>query len=265
MSDQWSLMNNWNLVLPPSRPSVNQLEYLRSIANNINKELSVAILGSTPEFRDLFYELGFKNIFIFDRNKEFYDNTSKYRIYNNKEIFVHGDWLLTLEEHINQFSLIVSDLTSGNIPYEERKKFYRDIENALTKGGYFYDKVLTHQDNFKSVAILLDKYEKMPLNNLSANYFSCELLFCSELLKESMKVDTSLFYQIIENLSKSKRIHKFIDLSKLITPPGFTWYYGKNWGDLKMEYCPNLKELNEIDDNNESPYYGFLKIFNLKK
>jgi hypothetical protein len=185
MGDSWDLMKNWRQLIPPSRPSSEQLAYLVLFASKFDKSRPVAVLGSTMEFRDLLYELGFQNIFVFDRNEWFYENSSIERIYKNKEVFVHGDWLETLQAHPTKFELIVSDLTSGNIPYEQRKKFYFDIENGLVEGGHFFDKVLTHQ-SFLSVKSLIEKYERMPVNNLSVNYFSCEFLFCSELLLDGV-------------------------------------------------------------------------------
>jgi hypothetical protein len=265
MEDTWNLMNNWELVIPPSRPSPAQIELLVSIASKIDKKSSVAVLGSTIEYRDILFELNFQNIYIFDRNKRFYELTSKHRIYKNKEILVLGDWIETLQKFPNNFSLIVSDLTSGNVPYKFRNKFYTDIQNALNLGGVFFDKILTHNKKFLNVDILLKKYEKLPINWVTINFFSCELLFCSELLKISEKVDTSNFYKKLEGTSNNQRIKKFIEMSKIITPIEFVWYYGKNWTELKSEYCKNLKLIRTYEDENSSPYFKRVKIFHLEK
>src|ERR671924_512788 len=93
--DTWDSMINWNFVLPPSRPSKWQLDWISSHVKNIDLSSPVAVLGSTPEFRDHLYELGFTSIFVFDKNLSFYQRMSKARIYQNDENFVHGDWLDT--------------------------------------------------------------------------------------------------------------------------------------------------------------------------
>ena len=264
MVDSWGLMKQWGQIIPPSRPSAEQLQYLASFAIKLDKTDAVAILGSTMEFRDILHELGFENIFIFDRNKEFYDQTSKERIYQNSESFIEGNWIDTIQKYKNKFTLILSDLTSGNIPYNFRSKFYSDIENALMEQGHFYDKVLTHS-NFLSIATLIEKYESMPVNNFTVNYFNCEVVFCSEFLKETKIVDTTKIYQQLQKLSTNPRIQKFITLCKQITPEGFVWYYGELWEDLKSEYCKTLIPLNEFDDYKESPYFQRVKLFHLSK
>jgi hypothetical protein len=264
MIDSWSLMKNWKLVLPPSRPSVEQLQYLSSFAKNLNKTNAVAILGSTMEFRDLLYELGFENIYVFDRNEEFYKLTSKSRIYNNKEIFVHGNWVETIQNYKNKFSLILSDLTSGNVSYDYRSKFYMDIEQSLIDNGHFYDKVLTH-DNFISVNSIFDKYKFLPINYITVNYFSCEMFFCSELLEETNRVETTKIYQQLNDLNNNLRIQKFIEHCKNITPEGFVWYYGKSWKELKSDYCKTLIKINELQDNETSPYFKRVRLFHLFK
>ncbi|MCX6154096.1 MAG: hypothetical protein NT007_08050 [Candidatus Kapabacteria bacterium] len=258
-------MNNWNLIIPPSRPSERQLELLKELTACIDRRLNVAILGSTIEFRDLLYELNFQNIYVFERNEDFYNLSKKQRIYNNEEIFVQGDWLETLEKYPNHFALIVSDLTSGNISYIHRKKFYLDIENALLNEGHFFDKVLTHSNNFLSIDKLLNKYKTLPLNLVTINYFNCEMLFCSELLMEKEIVNTDYFFRKLESLTTNQRILRLIELVKLITPPGFIWFYGKHWIELQSDYCKNLIKISEYEDEIQSPYYGFLKFFHFKK
>jgi hypothetical protein len=148
----------------------------------IPRDLPVAILGSTPEFRDLLHESGFREIFVFERNSAFYDAMSRSRVHDNQEMFVQGDWTTTLSQHRGKFAVILSDLTSGNVPYEQRAKFYADLESALLVGGVFCDKVLTHSIPTLAIAPLSEKYERLPLNLVHINHFSSEMLFCSELI-----------------------------------------------------------------------------------
>ena len=49
----WNSFNTWHLVLPPSRPDHLQLNRISDALTNKNKNQPIAILGSTPEFRDL--------------------------------------------------------------------------------------------------------------------------------------------------------------------------------------------------------------------
>lgn len=266
LMDSWKLMVKWHLVLPPSRPSLLQLSRIRYHIADLPKSCNVAILGSTPEFRDLLFECGFKNIYVFERNIDFYKQMTEYRAFNNKEILIKGDWLNTLDNYTNCFHLILSDLTSGNVPYESRKKFYSSITNSLVTGGGFFDKVLTHEIPNLLISELEKKYDQLPINLITINNFNCEMLFCSELLEISQKVDTSLFYQILEKKIRSPKVLRFLEECKNnITPCGFTWWYGKSWNTIKKTYCVELKPYMVFDEEETSPYYLRAKLFFLRK
>ena len=180
---------------------------------------------------------------------------------------VRGDWLDSLPGYKNFFALILSDLTSGNLSYENRATFYSLISDALAPNGIFYDKVLTHNEHNIRFQDLVNKYSQLPLNLLFVNYFSSEMLFCSELLDINQTVDTSLFYSIIYDRVANRRIRAFTDQAKLkITPENCIWYYGRKWDDLKKDYCPKLELLSEYtEDDDASPYYGRLRFFTMQK
>lgn len=263
--DTWANIQHWNLVLPPSRPSAWQLNRIRDLVHNMDLASPVAVLGSTPEFRDLLHECGFRNIFVLDKSSEFYNTMSEMRIYRNQENLVLGDWLDTLSQHRAMFSLILSDLTSGNIAYERRSEFYNAITEALNIGGVFADKILTHPGPNIRLKDLFDKYSKLPLNLLQANYFSCEVLFCSELLDKKKLVDTTFFYSTLQEITNHPRLLAFIEYAKLITPPNCIWYYGRKWYELRQSYCPRLSIVRTEDDDATSPYFGRLKFIWLQR
>src|SRR5438874_2651655 len=84
MADTWDLIRTWNLVLPPSRPSARELAAIRDRLSDIPHDAPVAVLGSTPEFRDALYEMRYEHIFVLDRNVSFYRAMSEARIYRNE-------------------------------------------------------------------------------------------------------------------------------------------------------------------------------------
>lgn len=261
----WDSIQYWNLVLPPSRPTEAQLSSIKNQMNVIDRSKSVAVLGSTPEFLDLLHEYEFRKIYVLEKNINFYKAMLELRIFHKSEEVVEGDWLETLPDLKDHFSLILSDLTIGNVPYEKRNKFYRLITGALKECGIFCDKVLTHDGQNLSVDSLIKKYSYLPLNLLYINYFSCEMLFCSELLNIKNVVDTTLFYSILEERITNKRVRAFVHHAKKITPPDCLWYYGRKWDEVKTEYCPDLKLIDAKDDEPSSPYYKRLKFFTFIK
>lgn len=261
--DTWDQMKTWELVLPPSRPSAEQLAHIVTLTRDVNRLEPVAVLGSTPEFRDLLYEQGFRNIHIMERNTSFYDAMSQVRVYRNPELLIEGDWRETLADCSGRFALILSDLTMGNIPYEDRVRFFTLISRSLSKSGLFCDKVLTHPGPNLSVERLIEKYAKLPLNLIHINYFSCEMFFCSELVDLGEIVDSSYFYSILDKRVQHERVRAFLREAKKITPEGCKWYYGRRWYRLEPEYCPDLRRLAVDEDEPSSPYFGRLKQFTL--
>jgi hypothetical protein len=268
MSRHWDapgLVNGWDLVLPPSRPSAQQLSSLAVTISGVDRTLPVGVLGSTPEFRDLLFELQFTNVHVLDCNIAFHDAMTHQRVYASPERFVAGGWLETLPTLCGYFALLLSDLTMGNVPYEDRSDFYSAIEQALLPGGLFCDKVLTHPGPHLGLDEVLAKFSRLPPNWLHVNQFSCEALFCSELLGLLDLVDTTRFYEEISRQTTNRRIEAFVSRAKVITPPGCVWYYGRTWAELAPTYCPSLTRVTTLDDEVGSPYHGRAFHFVLKR
>lgn len=264
MRDTWSKMAKWELVLPPSRPDQWQLDAIRARSRGINKTMPVAVLGSTREFRDLLKELGFVNIYVFERNLGFYRQVSETRIYKNKETLVAGDWALTLPGFTDHFALILSDLTSGNVPYDTRNHFYESLSRSLCANGILIDKVLTHPIPHISLKELEARYSEETLNLQSVNRFSCEALFCSELLSNEI-VQSSLFYAELRRRLKHPRVRAFISASSCVTPRGCKWWYGRPWERIRRSHLSHFRVLKVEDDIEGSPYFRRVKLFYLTK
>ena len=254
--DTWDHFTSWQLVLPPSRPSAEQLRVIRDRVADIDRTAPVAVLGSTPEFRDLFWECGFRRICVLDRNLRFHELVSRERVYKNPEKVLEGDWFSVLPRHKEFFAVILSDLTSGNIPYDRRAEFYGYVADSLMSGGMFFDKILTHTGPHLAVEALIEKYAKLPLNLLYINYFSCEMLFISELLDLEEMVDTTRFYALLDQRISNERVRAFVAKSELITPRGCNWHYGRRWELLAKHYCVGLKQVADNPDEVDSPYFG---------
>lgn len=187
------------------------------------------------------------------------------KVTSGPECVVEGDWLTTLPDYQDHFAVILSDLTSGNVAYDDRPRFYSLISSALSPGGLFLDKVLTHPIPHLRISSLIEKYSRLPLNLLYVNHFSCEVLFCSELLSHDETSDSTRFYEFLDREVKSERIRIFARRSRLVTPERCRWYYGRDWRFLKPEYCPQLRKVSVKDDEGNSPYFGRLKFFTFQK
>ena len=185
-------MRAWDLVLPPSRPSATELDRIRFSYYDAGPLMSRSHPWQHPRIRDLLHECGFSRIFVLDKNRTFFTSMSEARVFENEESFIEGDWLETLPSFKNFFGLILSDLTSGNLDYECRPHCYHLIEEALAANGIFLDRLL-HPLRHIPLSLIGEQYSSLPLNLCSVNRFSCEALFCSELLDIENRVDSSLF------------------------------------------------------------------------
>jgi hypothetical protein len=256
-----NIASNWEFVLPPSRPSVEELERIGSLLCHIDKRCPVAVMGSTIEYRELLFSFGFINVYIFENNMDFYEITTGTSAYTLKETIISGDWVDTINGYEDIFAVILSDLTIGNIPYDKRKAFYASINNALSANGCFADKVLTHSMPHLLLIDIGEKYERLPINFLTINHFSCEALFCSELLNAGI-IDTTKFYAILrEQFRDSPKLQKYLEKAHLITPEDCIWYYGKYWCEIKEDYFPTNKSSVFFHDGPGSPYFMRLKHF----
>lgn len=255
MADTWSRMSGWEVVLPPSRPDALDLARIRSITGGLDRAKPVGVLGSTPEFRDLLHEVGFQRVLVFERNLEHLKRMTRLRYFDSEETVVEGDWLKTLRAVDGELSLLLSDLTAGNIEYSRRAEFYDAITKALGPGGMFIDKNLTNPEGLLSIAAIRKKYELLPLNLLTANHFSCDAIFCSELQQEVELVDTSTIYRALEAALPGRRFARLIEAAHAITPENCVWYYGRSWGTLAQEYCQDLRMLARHDLTANQPYH----------
>ena len=57
-----TISSKWEYVLPPSRPTVYELQRIESTVSLFDKKKPVAVLGSTIEFRTLLNRLGFQDM-----------------------------------------------------------------------------------------------------------------------------------------------------------------------------------------------------------
>ena len=267
MSD-WINMDEWYTVLPPSRPTIDELNRIKTNLEKVDRKEPIAVLGSTPEFRELLFELGFEHRYIIDKSEGFYIRMGGLIPSSVKkdEKFINGDWTKELSKCSLFFKAILSDLTMGNIPYNERNDFYSSIYNSLKYEGVFIDKVLAFDFEIPTLNELFAKYEQLPINLRTINDFSSEVLFCSELVKKDNIVDSTAFYNTIKEGEYSEKIKFFAEAAQMITPRGFIWSYGKPWSELEQEYMNKYSLQKAFPENDTtSPYYHRTKqIFNFK-
>ena len=261
----WDKITTWELVLPPSRPSELHLRWFRSHLSTLRHDDPIAVLGSTPELRDLLSELNFRDIYVLERNQYFLEQMNKLRVRHSQETVLMGDWLRTLQDCENRFAAVVSDLTSGNVPYSRRKEFYFLIARSLRKGGIFCDKLLSHPIPHENLQDLLNKYEMWPVNLHTINWFNCEVFFCSDLLTIYGSVITDDFYEHIGRTGIGPTVEAILTFLPHVTPPGMNWDYGKPWHLVRKEIDMSFHCTNDTLEEGNSPYANRLRCLRWDK
>ena len=225
----------------------------------------IAILGSTPELRDLLALLGFRHVYVLERNMAFFEKMNRLRVTPSNETLLPGDWMQTLPDCANKFAAVLSDLTSGNVPYSDQKTFYFLIAKSLRPCGIFCDKLLSYPLPHEHLETLLAKYETAPFNLDTLNRFNCEVFFCSDLLSLFGKVDTDRFYAHLRNKSLGPTVRAILEQLPLITPPGMTWYYGTPWDVVRTLVDGRLRCSDDQLEGEPSPYANRLRLLRWDK
>lgn len=253
----WQKIDSWQFVIPPSRPSKAQLAFIERHIYDIDRSKNVGVLGSTVEYRDILKSLGFENVFVFENNIDYYKYSSKFlRNFNPNENLIESDWRNLSQVKFNKkFSLILSHLTMGNIPYCDRDVLYSEVSNLLSKNGVFIDFVLCNSIKNISTSDIQKEFDQSPVNILEANKFSCRAIFCSELSLHEERVDTSILYDYYQEYLGPK-FENLLSLSELVTPRGGLWYYGRDWSKVSSDYFKYFCPFDQEEESFDSPYHN---------
>ncbi len=248
-------------MLPPGRPSRDHLDFVRPYIAMLPANADIAILGSTPELRDLCVEQDRRHVHVIDRSPSFHRSVASILIYENPIEQVHfGDWFDVLRAMPNSFHAILSDLTLGGIEYKRRAAFFRALHGALRPGGLFLDKVLTHSSALLSLNGLDRKYREAPFNLATVNDFANDYFFLSELAATGV-VDIARSHAVLRRrFSGSPRLRRILNEALTLVTPNGVWYYGRPWSSVKRTYARNLVQIGRRDEVKPSVFAGRLRM-----
>jgi SAM-dependent methyltransferase len=251
---KWENFKNWELVLPPNRPGKEVLDHLRRIINRQEKIGRAAVLGSTVEYLDLLVMAGAREIVCIDKSKEFNTFTQRFRRFPGAETLIIEDWLSALPHLRNNFDLIVSDFTIGNLDYREQEQFLYLISKALRPGGRYLDRVLTYRQACHEYSSLSDKFYQLPSNLVTLNAFNAMWLFCGKRVEQTGLVDTTATYEWTAENFNQPHIQWLVHNCPRISPVDTIWYYGRPWSSIRPVYSRYFDITEEIPEPRYSPY-----------
>lgn len=232
-------VNMWTYIVPPSRPSISELNIyvnvIRELQNKLKRKLDILILGSTTEFRDLAYEENM-NITVMDYSKEYYDGISlnlKHKSLMKSENLIISKWE---DMNFNEgFDVIIGDSSIGNVPKDRLEDFIMRISRALRKKGLFLGKSYFLPSNYQKRST--EEIVKEYIDNYSyLNPFSYMIY---DLAVSSLDDNLINFKKIYNNLLELKE-------RKLISNEILNCFKGvKLLSDIKFQYNVPKKEYYE--------------------
>lgn len=142
------LAESWSRYLPPIRPAPEELEIFESVMiqeiANKGKNLLVAIMGSTPELRDL-CALHSLNVTVVDYNGDNYRALSALMKYKGSEKFVNQNWL---NLKVNQeFDIVLMEASCNVVAKSQLDRFFRRINTHLKPQGVVIAKTWVRVSN----------------------------------------------------------------------------------------------------------------------
>lgn len=156
---QWtkSVASQWGLFIPPARPSISELAVIEQHLlrrKKDNNNLRVAILGSTPEYRDVCQRYGIFYRCI-DYAKANFATLRQYMCHKDTdECLLQSDWRDM--NFTDSFDIFLGDLATTVTPVRDHAGMFVQIAAHLSTGGEVllkvvlreYDTRLSHDEIF---------------------------------------------------------------------------------------------------------------------
>jgi hypothetical protein len=233
VSEYWSDAGRfWSVAEPPNRPGSDVLKILSTTLDPLDRRSPVAVLGSTVEYRRLLNQMGFEHVDVLERSEAFYRWSSTFVPEAQREQLVLRDWRHLPDSTMNRYVAVLSDLTIGNLPYDEQPGLYEIVRRMLSVGGIFADRMVSFERPGQSLQLLDDSYGRTPLTGETMNRFNADYLFSSELVTTYQIVDTTKFLAILaERFAQNNHLLAFQRAVQDLTPSGHLWYYGRLWNE----------------------------------
>ncbi len=257
---KWNdLVDRWLHYLPPCRPDDEDLATIRVGATIGTRRGGphVLILGSTPEFRDLALTLDPARVVVVDQNPRMIQAMQQLqRSPNPAEVQVVADWFDFLPQNPRSFDIVLSDLTQGNIPYDERSTFYSRVSASMRVGGLFFDRVFRydHLSRLYSIEEIRSAHAQLAEHNSrDLNRLLFRLLASEPVRHEVHRPAEQLYEELLEGHPSTSLRHQVEDLRHLMAPDSVLWRYGRDWEMVRTAYTPHLSMIGEHRHNDHVP------------
>lgn len=157
------LAASWNKYQPPIRPSVNEIEQFRElIVGNFSKlsDISILILGSTPELRDLVSSLGVAPTIVDYSLENYLALGSLCSQKHPEERYWNANWFeIQTSEH---FDIVLAEASFNVVEYKALADLSKKVHELLSPRGLLITKIwIRNTDQQPDLENLLTIYRKV--------------------------------------------------------------------------------------------------------
>ena len=139
-----TLANHWSGMQFPVRPSPEEIRLCYELLTPFRRG-NLLILGSTPELRDIGFEMGM-HVTCADINPDMLHGMKQLmKNPNEKEKLVECNWL-SLPFAQQSFSVVAGDHSNNIIPFKEFATFYTNVRRVLKADGVFINHVVVSRN-----------------------------------------------------------------------------------------------------------------------
>jgi hypothetical protein len=224
----WSRFKNWHCVLPPNRPTVQNLNLVKSVVAS-ETDPKVLVLGSTVEYRAMLSSLG-SNVTIVDKHREFYDYTQEFVVSNERESMIEADWLDFLDGSQVKFDIILSHFTRGNVPFEYQADFHKLLAASTNPSGIIVDRLLHYRSGLSTPEEIRARFKVNHATIWEANDLNCYGIFRNPMIAEIGSIDASQFYEFLDSMGG--QIKSLANIAReFVTPTDAVWDYDGTYWD----------------------------------
>jgi len=127
-------VDGWNDINYPWRPGAGELDKMGKILGGLGKKGKIALLGSTPEIRNLVMSKNIK-LDVVDFSKRMYDEMGIISQSGQNEKFIQSDWIKYFSGQIETYDLVIGDLIERMLPTNKLILLSQGLVGALKRDG----------------------------------------------------------------------------------------------------------------------------------
>lgn len=222
----WDIAQTWQKYCSPARPDASELDIAQQL---LKPGMKVLLLGSTPEYRDLFTKHRCHATVIDYSEDNFHAMTKLMRVPPQNETFVEANWLDM--PIVDKFDLIIGDHVINLLPLALWPVFLEKIKSLLNPGAFFLQRIITRTVPYnKSKEDVFSKTAKLDGPALFSRTFYDLLTLSMDQAEQSVCLGDT--WKLVEKINSSG----------LLTLEQFQHFQSLSWENSQVKAYITSKE-----------------------